>query len=159
MYEDIADFIREIRELDMKIKFDTNGAYPERLENLINNNLLDYVAMDIKAPLETEAYSLSSGTKNDAILNNIKKSIKLIMKSNVDYEFRTTVVPALHKKDDITKIAIFIKGARKYALQNFQPKDTLDPEYVKLKPYKKEEMEDILESVSRYVKKCTLRGI
>ncbi len=81
------------------------------------------------------------------------------MNSNVDYEFRTTVVSSLHKKEDIQKIARYIKDAKRYALQNFVPQDTLNPEYMKKKSYNKEEMKEIYELAVPYVKECKLRGV
>jgi len=159
MYDNLADFIKALKATGMKIKLDTNGAYPDVLRDLFSQKLLDFTAMDIKAPLEEEPYKKAAGTDNPAFVEKVKESIKIIMQSQVDYEFRTTVVPTLHSREDIIKIARSIHGAEKYALQRFQPQNTLDPEYMKLKPYNAEELGEICGLVSGYVKKCVARGI
>ncbi len=159
MYEDLADFIGEIRKTGVKIKFDTNGAFPGVLKGLMDKNIIDYIAIDIKAPLEEEPYKKSAGIENKLLIDRVKESIKIVMKSKIDYEFRTTVVPTLHSREDIEKIARYIKGAKKYALQNFKPQETLDPEFMKIKPYNPEELKAICAYVSKYPKKCVTRGV
>ncbi len=159
LYEDVIDFIKRIREIGMKIKLDTNGTFPGVLRKTIEMQIVDFVAMDVKAPLEEEAYSNSIGVKGKNLLEKVKESINIIMSSNINYEFRTTVVPSLHKKEDVCKIAQYIKGAKKYALQNFVPQDTLDPDFMKIKPYDKSEMDEIYRLVVPYVKECRVRGI
>lgn len=159
MYEDLAGFIREIKKTGAKLKLDTNGAFPDALKDLMAQNIVDYIAIDIKAPLEEEPYKKSAGIENKMLFDRVKESIEIVMKSNVDYEFRTTVVPTLHGREDIEKIAGYIKGAKKYALQNFKPQDTLNPEFMKIKPYNPEELKEICSHVSKYVKKCVVRGV
>ena len=99
------------------VKIDTNGSYPEKLRDLIENNLVDYVAMDIKN--SREKYAETAGIQN-LLLDNIEKSISLLLENKVDYEFRTTVVNELHTKEDIKNISVLIKGAKKYFIQNFK---------------------------------------
>ncbi len=159
LYEDVIDFIEKIRATGMKLKLDTNGTFPDVLRKIIEMKIVDFVAMDIKAPLEEEAYSNSIGVKSKKILGKVKESISIIMHSDIDYEFRTTVVPSLHEKEDVCKIAQYIKGAKRYALQNFVPQNTLDPEYMKIKPYGKSEMDEIYREVFPYVKECRMRGV
>ncbi len=128
-------------------------------KDIINKKLVDYIALDIKAPLDLSSYSESIGVKNPKILENVKKSIKLIMDSDIDYEFRTTVVPTLHEEKDIEEIAKFIKGAKKYALQNFSNKgEILDPKFKDIKPYHIEILYRMQRIASPYVKKCIVRG-
>jgi len=115
--QDLPEFISLIKEMNFKVKLDTNGSNPEMIEKLIKLNLVDYFAMDIKNSFNN--CSKAIGKEIDVDL--IKKSIKIIMDSGVDYEFRTTVVPNLHEKKDILEIAQFIKGADKYFLQKFRP--------------------------------------
>lgn len=159
LYSNLEDFIMEMRDMGMKIKFDSNGAFPDCLKKLIKMDIIDYIAMDIKAPLEIEAYSKSAGIKINGLLDKIKESIRVIKESSVNYEFRTTVVPNLHKKEDIIKIAQYIKGAKKYALQNFKPQETVDPLYMDIKPYNPDQLKEIGEAVSGYVDKCAIRGV
>jgi len=115
LYPDIEAFIRKIKALGFLVKLDTNGSFPERLGALLEAKLADYVAMDIKnCP---EKYELTAGCKVD--LPAIQKSISLLMESGTDYEFRTTVATPLHTEADIEKIAEWIRGAKRYYLQNF----------------------------------------
>lgn len=115
MFE-LADKIKAIKDLGFLVKLDTNGYKPETLEYLINNKLVDYVAMDIKNSLDK--YDLTTG------INNIKqekilKSISVLKEGKVDYEFRTTLVKEFHNINDIKEIANLLKGAKKYFLQKY----------------------------------------
>lgn len=112
---DIAPFIRRIKEMGFLVKLDTNGSFPDRLASLIEEGLLDYVAMDVKNSFEK--YSLTIGAEAD--MAEIEKSIAILLSGKVDYEFRTTVTAELHKVEDIEKIAGQIQGAKAYFLQNF----------------------------------------
>lgn len=121
LQEDLPDFIRQIRNLGYRIKLDTNGYRPEILKSLLEEGLLDYVAMDIKnCP---DKYALTAGMNYaDAGLDlaKINESIELLLGGTVEYEFRTTVVKELHTLDDIRKIGEWIRGCRAYFLQKFQ---------------------------------------
>ena len=112
----VKDFIIKIKELGFKVKLDTNGFYPEKLKDLVRNNLVDYVAVDVKNSLKK--YPETAGIK-DLDLKPFKESVEFLLKGEVEYEFRTTVVKEYHEIDDIEKIAEFIKGAPRYFLQNF----------------------------------------
>ncbi|MBU0478556.1 anaerobic ribonucleoside-triphosphate reductase activating protein [bacterium] len=159
MYKDLPKFIQKIRELDVMVKLDTNGGFPDMLAEVIKRKLVNYIAMDIKAALDFTSYSKSTGIKNPLILEKVKDSIRLIMESDIDYEFRTTVVPTLHKEGDILRIAEFIKGAKKYAMQNFSVQgEILDPKFKKVKPYPIEKLNKIQKLVSPYVEECVVRG-
>ena len=159
MYKDLPQFLAKMKKLGILVKLDTNGAFSIMLKGIITKKLVDYIALDIKAPLELTAYSKSIGSTNPKNLENVKKSIKLIIDSDVDYEFRTTVVPTLHTEKDIEKIAKFIKGAKKYALQNFSNKgEILDPQFQKVKPYHMEILYRMQRIASPFVKQCVVRG-
>ena len=159
MYKDFPEFIQKIRKLDIMVKLDSNGGFPDMLAEVIKRKLVNYIAMDVKAPLNFFSYSKSTGIKNPSVLEKVKDSIRLIMDSNIDYEFRTTVVPGLHEEEDILRIAKFIKGAKKYALQNFSAQgEILDPKFKKIKPYPIEKLNKIQKLVSPYVKNCVVRG-
>lgn len=112
---DIKEFIQKVRGLGYAVKLDTNGAFPERLKGLVNEGLLDYVAMDIKN--QKEKYALTAGVNID--ISKIEESVAFLMEGKVDYEFRTTVVSEFHENEDILKISEWIKGAKRYFLQNF----------------------------------------
>ena len=113
---DLIEKIERIRALGFKIKLDSNGTNPEVLRELLRKNLLDYIAMDIKN--SEEKYAVTAGLKT-IDLTKIKQSIKIIMDSGIDYEFRTTLVAEYHTKDDMKGIGELIKGAKKLYLQKF----------------------------------------
>ncbi len=125
MQNDLPGFFEEVKKLGLLTGLETNGTNPRMLKDLIESGLVDYVAMDIKAPLTWKKYSKAAGIKDKALIDNVKESVKIIMGSETDYEFRTTVVPKLHTEDDILSIAASIKGAKRYVLQQFTPKDTM----------------------------------
>ncbi len=112
---DLPSYIRRMKELGFKIKLDTNGTHPLLLYGLIQDGLLDYVAMDIKAPMEKYRYICGTHVPMKAIL----KSIDILLAGSVDYEFRTTFVPQLDQ-EDIQKIAEGIRGAKRYFLQQYK---------------------------------------
>ena len=115
LQRDIKTFITKIKDLGYKVKIDTNGTSPLLLEELINEGLVDYVAMDIKNVFEK--YPKITGCRNVNI-DNIKKSINILKQDRIDYEFRTTIVKEFHTIEDIKKILSYIEGS-KYYLQNF----------------------------------------
>ncbi|MFH1781360.1 MAG: anaerobic ribonucleoside-triphosphate reductase activating protein [Patescibacteria group bacterium] len=155
IYSDIENFIRKVKAMGYKIKLDSNGTNPKLLEDLIDKKLVDFVAMDIKNYLDK--YDETTGVKVNK--DNIKKSIDIIMKKAPDYEFRTTVLPRLHKKEDFKKMGELIKGAKQYYIQGFRPIKTLDPEYAKEDSYTEKELEEFKEIMAGYVDKCEIRGI
>ncbi|MQY64931.1 MAG: anaerobic ribonucleoside-triphosphate reductase activating protein, partial [Clostridia bacterium] len=124
-FEDLPEFLEKIRNLGMEIKLDTNGTFPKMLQRVIDRGLVNYVAMDIKAPLNFNAYEKSTRIKSKELLEKVRESVDLIIHSGVDCEFRTTVVPSLHSEEDILEIAREIGRAKKYALQNFSNRETM----------------------------------
>jgi len=152
--DDLKELCRELRKMDFKIKLDTNGSNPELLKQLIKENLIDYIAMDIKS--DKENYDKTSGVKVD--LKKIEESMKIIINSGIDYEFRTTLVPTLHNQKVVENIAKWLKEIsnskiKKFVLQKFQVKDDLlDKEFEKLKSFKDEEMQEFKEIAERFVK-------
>ncbi len=115
MQSDIEEFISKVRNMGYDVKLDTNGTSPQRLKALIEKNLVNYVAMDIKSAKNT--YSLAAGTNAD--IDRVAQSAQIIMQSGVDYEFRTTVVREIHTQADFEQISRWIAGAKKYYLQKF----------------------------------------
>jgi len=149
---DLADFLKKIKELGFLVKLDTNGSRPEVLKDLIKQGLLDYIAMDIKGPLEK--YSKIVGA--DISLENIHESTE-ITRGFSEYEFRTTVVPALHEKDDFLSIARWLDGSKKYFLQQFRPEKTLDLVYSTIKPYPDEKLAEFANMMRPYFETCEIR--
>lgn len=146
--EVMTEFMRKIKKLGLKVGIETNGSNPEMLEFLIKNSLIDYIAMDVKAPLSREKYNRLAGEKVD--LKKIKKSIKIIIDSGIDSEFRTTVVPGLLDKNDILEIVKEIKGAKKYYLQKFQPGTTIKDISVRA-AYDQKWFKDISEEIKKII--------
>lgn len=152
LQQDLKLFISRIREMGFAIKLDSNGSDPDGLEDLYKEGLLDYVAMDIKGPLDE--YPEICGYRK---LKNIEKSIKLIMNSGVEYEFRTTVLPALHNNDSVGKMGEMIRGADKYFIQNFRAENTLDPAYGKERSFTSSELSHFKKIMEKYVDKVAVR--
>ena len=153
LQSEIVEFLERIKRLGFFVKLDTNGSYPERIKELIDRKLLDYIAMDIKAPL----YKYSRTTLTSIDTERIVESIHLIMNSGIDYEFRTTVVRSLLSRDDFPKIGEMIKSAKLFVLQEFRPTKTLEPDFLKETSYTKRELEEISISLKELVSKVIIR--
>ncbi|NCO80151.1 anaerobic ribonucleoside-triphosphate reductase activating protein, partial [Candidatus Falkowbacteria bacterium] len=154
MHKDLPRFIKQIREIGYLIKIDTNGSNPYMLEKLIKSNLVDYVAMDIKAP----EISYQKVTNASIDFSKIMRSIRIIMKSAKDYEFRSTILPILHIKEDLIAMAKMIHGAKRYYLQKFEPaKKMNDIAFVNYKSYSDKEMKDLATLCRQYVDFCKFR--
>ncbi len=158
IHKNIGGFIKQLREVGVRVKLDTNGSFPELLESLIDKELLDYVAMDVKAPLDFDSYSKSAGITDRRTFEKVCDSIDLLMEGRVDYEFRMTVVPALHRASDLQRVAEQIKGARRFVLQNYVPRDTLDPAFLKETPYNAERLEEFKKMMAPMFDECLIRG-
>jgi len=153
IHKDLPQFCKKIKKLDYLLKLDTNGSSPEMLKKLIDEKLLDCIAMDIKAP--REKYELYSGTKTD--LSKIEDSINFLRQGRVNYEFRTTVAPGLKKKD-IEKIADWIKPAKRYFLQEFnRQKEVIKPDILNLPILEREQIKDIIKEIKPKFEVCQLR--
>ncbi len=157
--KDLPGFIKKIKKLGYEVKLDTNGINPSMLKDLIDKKLIDYVAMDIKAP--KEKYRRTVGLLeywNEGMLKNIEKSILILKDGKVDCEFRSTIVPSLHKKEDVIKMAKWVKGAKKYYLQNFRPEKTVGPKFEKIKPYSWQYLIEIQKAIAPFFEICETRG-
>ena len=151
LYKELPEFIKQIKDLGYKLKLDTNGNNPDMLKELVK--LADYVAMDIKSSLEK--YDESAGVKVD--IEKIKKSVEIIKNSGIDWEFRMTVVPALHSQEDFEKIGKWLKGAKRFFLQQFSNKICLDKSFEKITPFSKEDLEEFKVILSKYISKVEAR--
>ncbi len=116
LHPELVYFIQKLKILNYKVKLDTNGSFPQRLKALVNQGLLDYVAMDIKNSFEH--YAMTAGTDRICI-HDIEESIDFLLNGSIPYEFRTTVAAELHTVEDIACIAERIHGANAYYIQNF----------------------------------------
>jgi len=158
--KDLPQFIQKIKNLGFLVKLDTNGSNPAMLKDLVDTKLIDYVAMDIKIAPENFVYQnlMTEGITMD----KIKESVEFLKRGNLDFEFRTTVVDTVHKKEDFLEIAKWIGGPIghpdvKYYLQAFVAQKTIDPEFEKVKPPSKQFLEEIVKEISPYFKLCEAR--
>lgn len=162
---DLPEFCQKIKDLGLEVKVDTHGGNPRVVKKLIKKEVVDYIAMDIKTVFDE--YEKAIGVKYP--VSSIKESIKTILQSGIEYELRTTVVPGIHNKQNMARLAKQLKllgsmfhvpcSKLNWILQQFRPKNCLDPKYLKIKPYTSEEMQDILKSVQKILPGTKLRGI
>jgi len=133
LYPDLPSLIREIKQNRFLVKLDTNGSNPRMLKMLIEAKEIDFISMDVKAPLDPFHYSRSAGFPIN--LNSILESIDILKKGEVEHEFRMTVVPALHREEDIKGLGRQLRVGRRLILQNFNPENPLDPLLKTIIPY------------------------
>jgi len=156
LHEDLPIFLRKVKEMGFLVKLDSNGSNPEKVKKLIEDGLIDYVAMDVKAP--KDRYSELIGGVNVDV-SRMAETIEILKGSDIDFEFRTTVVPGLLKKEDVIKIARWIGPGVKYYLQNFRAEKTIDPKFEDIKPYPDEYMIETKKAAAPFVEVCEIRGI
>ncbi|GJQ58765.1 MAG: anaerobic ribonucleoside-triphosphate reductase activating protein [Candidatus Scalindua sp. AMX11] len=156
LHHDVDLLISTFKELGLRVRIDTNGTNPHVIDDYIQRGLIDCVAMDIKAPLLEEKYrDVAGGFCN---VRDIEKSIRLIMDSGIEYEFRTTVCPSFLDGADIVSIAQSIAGSSKYILQAFRPNNCLDDSMLNVVPYSEVEMAGFAKEAQKFVKNCFVRG-
>jgi pyruvate formate lyase activating enzyme len=146
LHAELPEFCREIKQMGFKVKIDTNGTNPLMLKLLIDEKLVDFISMDIKA--DRMRYPQASGVGYDW-MDNVEKSKNLIISSTTPHEFRTTLIPGIHDETVIKTICLWLKGAQKYSLQQFKPLNTLDPEYEKLIPIPDGEIEKMKQTMEQ----------
>lgn len=157
---DLHGFISKIKNTtDFKVKLDTNGSNPDVLKKLIDDGLVDYVAMDIKHDeLFYWIYAdFGKGTDDSTLLSGVKKSIDILKRGLVPYEFRTTAVKGLHTWETFEEIGRWIEGAENYYIQNFRAVEGVVSE--PFKPFTENELNQFASIVGRYVKHARVRGI
>jgi len=154
LQKDIADFIRRIREVGYSVKLDTNGCYPEKLRELVDGGLVDYVAMDIKNT--PEKYGATVGIDGFDV-TPVLRSVEILKEGKVPYEFRTTVVEEYHSEEDFEIIGKILSGCEKYFLQQF--KDSGDLIGEGLNAPDKAKMLKMLESTRKFIPSAELRGL
>jgi pyruvate formate lyase activating enzyme len=160
LHSGLPDFCSKLKEMGFMVKVDTNGTNPMMVKELMERGLIDYIAVDIKAPLTVEKYSKATGISAEKLLGKVEETVKILLGSKMGYEFRTTVVPTLHEEEDIKEICDGVKGCKKYVLQKFDiglGKTTIDPEFSKLKPFTDEEMKRFLTIAQEILPNVKLR--
>ncbi len=158
LHEDLAILCEQIKRQGARVKLDTNGSLPDRLGDLLAAGLLDYVAMDVKAPIEAGPYRVASGVDGPGVIDRVTESIEILSGSAVEHEYRTTVVPMMHGPAEVAKIAEYLKGEERFVLQHFRPGDTLDPRFAELKPFTDEDMRAMLAQARKYIPGTVVRG-
>jgi pyruvate formate lyase activating enzyme len=153
IHPDLSDFIRKVKNLGFLVKLDTNGSYPEVLKRLIEDKLVDWIAMDIKAP--PLKYNLF--TKGQMVVEAINQSIQIIKGSQIDYEFRTTLAPEILTEKDILDIVNWIKPASRYYLQRFKNNKVLEKKFKNIQPWSEQITQDLLKQIKPYFSECSLR--
>lgn len=154
IHKDLPDFIKKIRDLGFKVKLDTNGTNPDMIKDLIAKKLVDYMAMDLKAP--EDKYENVVGVKID--FQKIKESVIIIKNSGLPHEFRTTVVPGLIGKEDIEEMGEIIKGADKWFLQKFKSDiDLVNKDYQGRDSFADKSMEEMAIIGKKYTNICNIR--
>ncbi len=158
LQKDLPDFARKIKDLDLLVKLDTNGSLPTIIRFMVSEGLVDFVALDVKAPLD-DYYAETVGL-GDFDSSIILRSIRELTSSGVDFELRTTVVPTLHSEEgllDLARQLSKIAPEAKWFLQNFQPKNCLDPAFENIQPYDKMFLEKLVEKLRVYMPNVRLR--
>ena len=157
IHEDIGVFMKEVKDRGFLVKVDTNGTFPDRLEELLNDDLVDYVSMDVKAPIDK--YDTLAGVHVD--VEKIKRSIALIMEKAPDYEFKTTMIHGLLEKEDVKRVGSLIQGAKRYYLQQFKTDvPVINQELLsETTPFTPTEFNEMKDLASPLVESCLLRGV
>lgn len=153
MHEDLPRFIKKIKMLGYRVKLDTNGTNPAMVRSLVEDKLVDYIAMDIKAPRARYPEIVGAAVDFEAI----RTSVEYLLTGAVEYEFRTTVVRSQLSPSDLEDIGKEIRGAKRYFLQQFQPAITLHPSFRTKLSYSLDEFQKIADRLSPYVEHCTIR--
>jgi pyruvate formate lyase activating enzyme len=152
--EDVEALARVVKERGLLVKIDTNGSLPGRLEKLIGLGLVDWIAMDVKAPLDRYSEVVRAAVR----IEDIARSADIIKGSGLKYIFRTTVVPTLLGREDIRRIGEWLAGSEIYQLQQFVPRDTIDPAFLDVKPYSREEFVMFQEIARPYFREVRIEG-
>jgi len=149
LHKELPKFLKKLKERGFAVKLDTNGFYPQVLEECLG--YVDYVALDVKTSLEKYP---RLGAKDTA---NLLRSIEILKSGKVDYEFRATVVPGFVDAEDMPRIGEIVKGAKTFTFQQFIPRDTLDKSFKTVKPYTPETIATFTETMKKYVNNTLLR--
>lgn len=142
----LPSLIQEIKGLGLRVKLDTNGSHPHVLRSLGEEGLVDFVAMDVKAPLDELSYARAAGVPVD--LQKVRESISFLTKAKVEHEFRITIVPALHREEDLLQLARQLRGSSSLTPQNFDPQDPLDGRLKGISPYPEEWLGEMGERIA-----------
>jgi len=155
------EFLAQVKDLGLYAGLETNGTNPKMIAHLLEQNLLDYIAMDVKAPLEWDDYSAAAGLTRgrEDLLENVKQTLEHLKSARVEIELRCTVVPFFHTPEDILRLAGQLQGYPRFVLQKFAPERALDLRLRDQKPFSDQVLGELHEKVSRIIPSCEVRGI
>lgn len=153
LHNGLLSFVYRVKSIGSLVKLDTNGSRPKRIRKLMEEGVVDYIAMDVKAPLERYKEVVRYKVDVDAV----RQSIRLLRRGGVDYEFRTTMVPGLIDGGDLEEIAKTLIGSKRFIIQQFKPGRTLCPEFGDIRPYSMGELREYRDRVAPYFHQCMLR--
>lgn len=154
IWRDLPEFFRKIKAKGFLAKLDTNGNHPSMLRKLLEEKLVDYVAMDVKASLVEYPKLVGGGVKAE----NIRESVELLKAAGIPYEFRTTLIPEVHTEAVLKDMEQLLVGAERYYLQTFRPGHTLNPLFATYHPFSLGEMEALVRRFSAVAKEVGIRG-
>jgi pyruvate formate lyase activating enzyme len=158
LHEDLPRLCADLQAQGVKVKLDTNGSLPDVLEAVLADGNVDYVSMDIKAPVEYGPYKIATGVDRTETVPAVTRSIEILQTSGIEHDFRTTVVPLMHGPTEVAKIAEYLKGESRFVLQYFSPRDTIDPRFSSLRPFTEEDMNAMLKQAQHFVPGTVVRG-
>ncbi len=156
LQKDLATFCFQIKSMGYLVKLDTNGSNPEKVKELYEAGLIDYVAMDVKAG--KMQYAKACGFEENCELLTVHKSIDMLMECGVDYEFRTTLVKGLHTEEDIEDLGQMLSGAKRYFLQNYKDSESVLWKQKEFTSFSKGEMEHFVDLLKPSIQTVALRG-
>lgn len=168
LQKDLPNFIKKVRSLGFEVKLDTNGSRSEVLQRLLEDHLLQFVSLDVKHVLDNNFYAKACGLENCKFLPMVKESINLLINSDIEFELRTTVVPTIHNKKSLLKLAKQLKSIAESAgslnkviwiLQPFEPQNCLDSTFNEVKPFGKSEMQGLADAAKDIFPNTKIRGI
>ena len=153
--DDLEVLLRVIKDRNMLVKVDTNGSRPERLADLVAAQLVDHIAMDVKAPL----HRYKQVTRSDVSEDDIVRSIEIVRTSGLPYTFRTTLVPGLVGERDLLEIAQMLHRAKRFQIQQFSRRNPVDKIFAQVEPYPEEEVNRLAGLVKPYFDELRVEGI
>ena len=159
--DEIPVFLEEAKALCLCTGLETNGTNPEMIGRLLEEGLVDYVAMDVKAPISWPAYQKATGLNEDGqdLIAKIRATLEILKTATVEIELRCTLVPKIHDRKDLLRLADQLQGHRRFVLQQFVPEKALDPLYRKEAPFSAETLRELRSQIADRFGSCEVRGI
>jgi len=155
----LPDFLVRVKKLGLLTGLETNGTNPQMLRSLIELRSIDFVALDIKAPMDWPSYRKACRLDAEELFEAVRQSLEILLGSDLNYEVRTTVVPPIHSRNDILRMGEQLKGATRYVLQQFIPDRCLEQSYRSIVPYSRDNFIEWQKELGQYVGQCDIRTV